>query len=74
MHTYIHALLERNFQNRTVAFIENGSWAPIAGKIMHKMLEGSKNLTFAENNVKIFSAVSEENLRQIEALAEELTK
>ena len=74
MHTYIHALLERNFQNRTVAFIENGSWAPIAGKIMHKMLESSKNLTFAENNVKIFSAVSEENLRQIEALAEELTK
>ena len=74
MQTYIHALLERNFQNRTVAFIENGSWAPIAGKIMRKMLEGSRRLTFAENNVKIFSALSEENLRQIEALAEELTK
>ena len=74
MQTYIHALLERNFQNRTVAFIENGSWAPIAGKIMRKMLEGSRRLTFAENNVKIFSALSEENLLQIEALAEELTK
>lgn len=74
MQTYIHALLERNFQNRTVAFIENGSWAPIAGKIMRKMLEGSKNLTFTENNVKIFSALSEENLQQIDALAEELTK
>ena len=74
MQTYIHALLERNFQNRTVAFIENGSWAPIAGKIMHKMLENSKNLTFTENNVKIFSALSEENRKQIEALAEELTR
>ena len=74
MKEFIHHLTERNYQNRTVGMIENGSWAPIAGKVMHKMLEGSKNLTFTENNVKIFSAVSEENLVQIEALAEELCK
>ena len=74
MKEYIHHLTERNYQNRTVAFVENGSWAPVAGKVMAKMLEDSKNLTFAENNVKIFSALSEESLAQIEALAEELSK
>ena len=74
MKEYIHHLTERNYQNRTVAFIENGSWAPVAAKVMAKMLEGSKNLTFAENNVKIFSALSDENRTQIEALAEELCK
>ena len=74
MKTFIHHLTERNYQNRTVGMIENGSWAPIAGKVMHKMLEGSKNLSFTENNVKIFSALNEENLQQIEALAEELCK
>ena len=74
MKEYIHHLTERSYQNRTVAFIENGSWAPVAAKIMTKMLEGSKNLTFAENNVKIFSAMNDANRAQIEALAEELSK
>ena len=74
MKEYIHHLTERNYQNRTVAFIENGSWAPMAGRIMKKMLEGSKNLTFAENTVKIFSAMNDENIAQIDALVEELTK
>ncbi len=74
MKEFIHHLTERNYQNRTVGMIENGSWAPIAGKVMRKMLEGSKNLSFTENNVKIFSAMNEENLKQIEALAEELCK
>ena len=74
MKEYIHHLTERNYQNRTVAFIENGSWAPMAGKIMRKMLEGSKNLTFAENTVKIFSAMDEKNVAEIDALVEELTK
>ena len=74
MKEYIHHLTERNYQNRTVAFMENGSWAPVAAKVMAKMLEGSKNLTFAENNVKIFSALNDENRAQIEALAEELCR
>ena len=74
MKEFIHHLTERNYQNRTVGIIENGSWAPIAGKVMRNMLEGSKNLPFAENNVKIFSAMNEENRNQSEALAEELCK
>ena len=74
MNTYIHHLTERNFQNRKVAFIENGSWAPMAAKVMGKMLEGSKNLTYAENNVKILSAMNEENRKQIALLAAELAK
>ena len=74
MKEYIHHLTERNYQNRTVAFVENGSWAPVAAKVMAKMLEGCKNLTIAENNVKIFSALSDESRAQIEALAEELCK
>ena len=74
MKEYIHHLTERNYQNRTVAFMENGSWAPVAGKVMAKMLENSKNLTYAENNVKIFSALSAESEAQIEALAEELCR
>ena len=74
MKEFIHHLTERNFQNRTIGLIENGSWAPMAGRIMKKMLEGSKNLTFTENTVKIFSAVDEKNLAEIEALAEELSK
>ena len=71
---YIHHLTERNFQNRFVGFIENGSWAPTAGKIMKKMLENSKNLTFAENTVKIFSAMNEKNVAEMDALVEELCK
>ena len=74
MKEYIHHLTERNYQNRTVAFMENGSWAPVAAKVMAKMLEGSKNLTIAENNVKIFSALSDESRAQIDALAEELCR
>ena len=74
MKEFIHHLTERNYQNRTVAFVENGSWAPVAGKVMAKMLENSKNLTYTENNVKIFSALSDESRAQIEALAEELCR
>ena len=72
MKTFIHHLTERNYQNRTVAFMENGSWAPTANKMMMGMLEGSKNLRFAENNVRILSALSEDSIAQIEALAKEL--
>ena len=74
MKEYIHHLTERNFQNRFVGFIENGSWAPTAGKIMKKMLENSKNLTFAENTVKIFSAMNDKNVAEMDALVEELCK
>ena len=74
MKEFINHLTERSYQNRTVAFIENGSWAPTAVKVMTKMLEGSKNLTFCENTVKIMSAMNDENRAQIEALAEELCK
>ncbi len=72
MNTFIETLVEHNYQNRTIGFIENGSWAPIAQKIMKGKLENCKNITFTENNVKIFSAVSEENLAQIKTLANEL--
>ena len=72
MREFIHHLTERNYQNRTVALMENGSWAPTAAKVMTKMLEGSKNITFAENTVRILSALSDESRAQIEALAEEL--
>lgn len=74
MKEFINHLTEKNYQNRTVAFIENGSWAPTAAKVMAKMLENSKNLIFAENGVKIMSSVSDENLAQIDALANELLK
>ena len=73
MKEFIHHLTERAYQNRTIGFIENGSWAPIAGKIMKKMFETSKNITFTDTTVKIFSAMNEENRQQIEALANELT-
>ncbi len=72
MKEFINHLTERNFQNRTVAFIENGSWAPTAAKVMKGMLEGSKNLTFTENTVKIMSAVNQDTELQLEALANEL--
>ena len=74
MKTFIHHLTEHNFQNRTVGLIENGSWAPVAARFMMKMLEGSKNLQFTDTTVKIFSALSDENRIQIDALAEELCK
>ena len=74
MKEFIHHLTERNYQNRTVAFVENGSWAPVAAKFMKKMLENSKNLTFTDTTVKIFSAMNEKNVAEIDALVEELTK
>lgn len=74
MRYFICDLAEHNYQNRTVAFIENGSWAPMAKKKMTDMLAGCKNLTFAENSVKIISAVNEQNINEIENLAEELGK
>lgn len=72
MHTFIDHLLARNFQNRTVGMIENGSWAAMAAKTMKKMLEGAKNLTFTETTVTVKSALSDESRAQIEALAAEL--
>lgn len=72
MREFINHLTERNFSNRTVAMIENGSWAPMAAKVMNAMLEKSKNLTFTENNVKILSALNEESTQQLMNLAKEL--
>ena len=72
MKEFIHHLLDHNFQNRTVAFVENGSWMPVAAKTMKKLLENSKNLTFAQNTVKILSALDDNSRAQIEALAAEL--
>ena len=72
MRQFIEHLTERGYQNRTVAFMENGSWAPVATKIMKGMLEKSKDLVMAENAVKIMSALSEESTAQLNALAEEL--
>lgn len=74
MREFINDLTERNFKNKTVAFMENGSWAPMAEKVMRKMLEGCKDISYAENGVHIKSALSEENLAQIDALADELCK
>jgi len=72
MRTYICHLTERCYQNRKVAFIENGSWAPMANKIMKGLFEKCKCVTFAENNVTIMSALNDESTAQIEALADEL--
>ena len=72
MREFITHLVERNFQNKTVAFIENGSWAPMATKVMKTMLEKSKNLTYVSTEIKILSALSNENKQQIELLAQEL--
>ena len=72
MKEYINHLTERNFQGRKIGFIENGSWAPVAARIMRKMLENSKNLTFAESNVKIVSAMNDDSRAQIDALANEM--
>lgn len=72
MKEFIHHLTERNFQNRTIGLIENGSWAPLAAKTMKNMLEGCKNITFVEPTVCVKSAVNDENKKQIEKLADEL--
>ena len=74
MKQFIDHLTERGFKNRRVGLIENGSWAPVAAKLMQKYLEGSKGIEYAENTVKIFAGLKEENLRQIAALAEEMSK
>ena len=73
MKEFINHLTERNFQNRTVAMVENGSWAPVAQRVMKGMLEKSKNITFCENCVHIKSAVNDANKAEIKALAQELT-
>ena len=72
MREFINHLTERNFANRTVAFIENGSWAPTAVKVMTKMLSKCKNLNICENNVKILSSLNDESKAQLSALANEL--
>ena len=74
MREFIDHLTQRNFQNRTVALIENGSWSPLAAKVMKEMLADSKNITYAENTVKILSALNEESATQLGALAEELCR
>ncbi len=74
MREFINHLTERGYKNRTVAFIENGSWAPMATKVMREMLSGAKNIEYTEGGVKILSGVSEENYRELDALAEELAK
>ncbi len=72
MREFIDELISHSYQNRTIALMENGSWAPMAAKAMRARLEGCKDITFAENTVQIRSALNEENMAQIEALAEEL--
>jgi len=74
MRTFIDHLTERNFQNRTVALMENGSWAPTANKVMTKLLAESKNLTFAENSVTILSALNDKSRESVIQLAAELAK
>ncbi len=74
MREFINHLTERNFSNRTVALIENGSWAPLAAKVMRGMLEASKNITFTDTNVKILSSLNEDSTAQLDALAGELCR
>ncbi|MCR5184547.1 MAG: flavin reductase [Bacilli bacterium] len=74
MHTFIDHLVERNFQNKKVGFIENGTWAPLAAKIMKDKFANSKNITFVDPTVRILSSMSEENKEQIANLALELSK
>ena len=73
MKTFLHALTERRFQNRTVGLIENGSWAPMAAKIMKNILSEGKDLRFADTTVTVRSALNDESRQQLEALADELT-
>ncbi len=72
MHQFIHGLTERNFQNRTVGLIENGSWAPLAAKVMKDMLSGAKNIHFANTTVRIMSSLNNTSNAQLEDLAAEL--
>ncbi|MBP5230806.1 MAG: flavin reductase [Clostridia bacterium] len=74
MRTFIDSLVERNYRNRTVALMENGSWAPQAAKVMRGLLEGCKEITFAQNTVRIQSALNEDSTEQVRRLAEELSQ
>ena len=74
MRHFIEGLTERNYQNRTVGFIENGSWAPTAAKVMKKMLENSKNISFLSNDVTIKSAPNDETEKALDSMAEELCR
>ena len=74
MHDFISRLAEHNYQNRLVGIIENGSWAPMAGKVMRALLEGNRNITFTETAVTIRSALNEESLAGLDALADELMR
>ncbi|MBR3715534.1 MAG: flavin reductase [Clostridia bacterium] len=74
MREFIDHLTERNFSNRTIALIENGSWAPLAAKVMKGMLEKCKNLTYTDTSVKILSALNEDSSAQLASLADELCK
>ena len=74
MKTFIDHLTERNFSSRTVALIENGTWAPMAAKVMRSRLEGAKNITYTEGTVRINSALDDVTRREIAALADELAK
>lgn len=74
MNTFIENLVERNFQNKTIGIIENGSWAILAGKVMKEKLKNCKNLNFLENEVSILSSLNDKNYEQLDKLALELTK
>ena len=74
MREFINHLTERNYQNRTVALIENGSWAPMAARVMRSLFEKSKNITFTDTTVRIMSALNEESTAQLDALSTELCK
>ncbi len=74
MHTFLDHLVERNFQNRTVGLIENGSWAPAAAKRMKAKMEGLKDITWLDTTVTIVSSLTEENIAQLDQMADELMK
>ena len=74
MREFISDLCEHNYQKRTIALIENGSWAPSAAKAMRAKLEGCKDITFTEQTVTVRSALNDDSIAQIEALADELMK
>ena len=74
MREFVHELLERGYKNRVIGIIENGSWAPMAAKKIKSMFEGSKGITFTDTTVTIRSAMTEENKKELKALAEELCR
>ncbi len=74
MRTFIDGLKERDYKKRTIGLIENGSWAPTAGKVMRQLLDGCKELNFTENTVTIKSALNDDSKAQLAALADELAK